>query len=99
MKLFQVLAISAILALVFVGATSLSTNAANPAVDLDQCANGGVGPPLQQVPCAGSGWVNGNLNGSKAHYREGESIPYRARLSNLTPGTPYTLIIQWDTTK
>ena len=69
----------------------------NPAGDLDQCANGGVGsPPIQ---CAGSAWQNGNLNGNQAHYNEGDSVPYRLRMSGLTIGTDYHVTIEWDTTQ
>ena len=69
-----------------------------PAGNLDQCANGGVGNP--PVPCTGSAWQNGNLNQNQAHYFEGDSVPYRLRLTNLAPdGTVHTVTIQWDTLK
>src|SRR5262249_28094123 len=42
-------------------------------------------------------FVNGNLNPSKAHYAEGESIPYRAVVDDLTNGVVYGVQIQWDT--
>src|SRR5258707_10629697 len=49
-----------ILCLSYIAASPTPTQAANPAANLDQCANGGVGkPPIQ---CAGSAWVNGDLN-------------------------------------
>jgi hypothetical protein len=56
----------------------------NPAADLDQCAN----DPAPSFPTDGcnanaSQWVNGNLGASKSIYREGDSIPYRMRFSNL----------------
>ena len=48
-----------------------------PAGNLDQCANGTLAAPEQcEVPVD---WVNGALNESKAHYLEGESVPYRLR--------------------
>jgi uncharacterized repeat protein (TIGR01451 family) len=82
------------------GATTLTLNNAinvpNPAGDLDQCANGGVGDP--PVQCTGSAWQNGNLNSNQAHYREGDSVPYRIRLSNIATSGTHTLIIEWDTT-
>ena len=83
------------------GATTLTLNNAinipNPAGDLDQCANGGVGdPPIQ---CTGSAWQNGNLNGNQAHYREDDSVPYRIRLSNIATSGTHTLVIEWDTTQ
>ena len=62
---------------------------------LEQCRNGVIGAPL---PCAGAAWANGNLNGSQAHYVEGASVPYRMIFAGLTPGTQYTVTIEWDTT-
>ena len=54
-----------------------TVQAENPAADLDQCANGGVGSV--PVECTGAAWQNGNLNQNQAHYFEGESVPYRMR--------------------
>jgi Prealbumin-like fold domain len=71
-------------------------SAANPAADLDQCRNGDIDHP---VACAGGAWVNGNAGASNAHWLEGDSIAYRMRFSNLSPGTHYFLTIEWDTTK
>ncbi len=68
-----------------------------PAINIDQCANGGVGSP--PVPCTGSAWQNGNLNGNQAHYYEGDSVPYRVTVSDLTPGQTYTVTLSWATTK
>ena len=73
-----------------------ATSGGNEAANLDQCADGGVGTPKQA--CTGANWQNGNLNGNQAQYKEGESIPYRMKLSNLT-GASHGLTIQWDTTK
>ncbi|HEX6539924.1 MAG TPA: hypothetical protein VF155_12175, partial [Candidatus Dormibacteraeota bacterium] len=71
--------------------------AANPSANLDQCANGGTG--TQQCNSTDpSDWQNGDLNSSTAHYFEGDSVPYRMRLDNLTPNTSNTVTIQWDTT-
>ncbi|MEO8350061.1 MAG: hypothetical protein ABI610_14230, partial [Acidobacteriota bacterium] len=71
-----------------------SPNAAS--ADIDQCANGGVGDPPEL--CTGGNWVNGNLGSSKAHYFEGDSVPYRMVMTGLSPGT-HTLTIEWDTTQ
>src|SRR6185503_5201011 len=66
--------------------------AANQAADLDQCANDPATAPVALRPptngCSGTnaaetGWVNGNLGASKSIYREGDSIAYRMRFSNL----------------
>src|SRR5439155_13293170 len=70
--------------------------AGNPSANLDQCANGTIMTP---VPCAGSGWQNGNTNANNSHWYEGDSIAYRMRFSNLAPGSTHTVTIEWDTTK
>jgi hypothetical protein len=93
-----------ILSLAFVGTLLILSPvlAAPPAGDLDQCANGGVSKPdLQCIDPAGSAnqWQNGNLNGQQAHYNEGQSVPYRLRLSNLIVGDSNTVTIEWDTTQ
>jgi hypothetical protein len=73
------------------------------AVNLDQCRNGGLVSSGTQTftQCLGSGsgssgWVNGNAGASNAHYAEGESISYRARLTNLHNGDAVTLILGYD---
>lgn len=68
-----------------------------PGSDIDQCKNGGIGDPA--VPCSGANWVNGNLNSNQAHYLEGQSVPYRMKLSDLTVGNSYTVTIGYDTTQ
>jgi hypothetical protein len=55
------------------------TDGTNPSANLDQCKNGGVGDPIIS-PCD---WVNGNLNSNQAHYKEGDSVPYRITLANI----------------
>ena len=70
----------------------------NVSVNLDQWADG----PVSQGDFDGNGqtqevFVNGNLNAQKAHYNEGDSIPYRAVLDDLAPGVVYGLVIEWDT--
>lgn len=64
--------------------------------DIDQCANGGIGQP--PVQCAGAAWVNGNLNSNKAHYVEGQVVPFRMRFSGLSIGK-HTVTIGYDTTE
>lgn len=76
----------------------------NPSANLDQCQNGALGNPITLWPCVNgtlggtsySNWVNGNVNGSKAHWREGEFLTYRAKLSGLAAGS-HTLVFQYDT--
>jgi T1SS-143 domain-containing protein len=70
----------------------------NVSINLDQWADG----PVLQGDVDGTGqnqevFVNGNLNAQKAHYNEGDAIPYRAIMDNLEPGVTYGLVIQWDT--
>jgi hypothetical protein len=59
--------------------------------NLDQIRNGSFDAPI-----ADPNWVNGNAGATNAHYREGESIPYRLRLDNLTVGH-HVVNIEWDT--
>jgi hypothetical protein len=74
------------------------------AVDLDQCRNGALVPApgtqgFKQCLTTGSGvsgWVNGNAGASNAHYAEGESISYRARLTNLKVNDVVVLIMGYD---
>jgi hypothetical protein len=70
--------------------------------NLWQCTNGGVGDTPE--PCAGSqlgaingfkNYVNGNANGQKAHWQEGEFIAYRDTMSIPGPGT-YRFILNYD---
>jgi hypothetical protein len=65
-----------------------------PAADLDQCRNGGVGEPVQK--CIGGAWQNGNAGKENSHYREGESISYQARVTNLPAGASVSLIMAYD---
>ncbi len=53
------------------------------AVDIDQCRNGTAAVP---VVCTGSAWVNGSANSTQAHWAENQFIPYRAKITGLTPG-------------
>ena len=69
--------------------------AANPAYDIDQCANGAIGST--DLVCTGDNWQNGNLNRNNSHYVEGQSVPYRLKLSNIDFGT-HVVRIAWDVT-
>jgi hypothetical protein len=96
-------AVLAIVQATFLGTGLLITPAgvfAAESADLDQCAN----DPAPSSPANGcatdaSDWVNGNLNASKSVFLEGDSIPYRMKFGDLTPGTSSTVTIEWDTTK
>jgi hypothetical protein len=73
------------------------------AVDLDQCRNGGLATDQTTSinDCIGSGsgssgWVNGNAGASNAHFAEGESISYRARLSGLPANAQVVLVLGYD---
>lgn len=78
--------------------TTISNVILAASANLDQCANGGVGDPVE--PCSGANWVNGNVNNSKAHWTEGQSVAYRQILTGFTVGTTgNTVTIGYDTTK
>jgi hypothetical protein len=68
-----------------------------PSADLNQVRNGGVGCD-ETVPNScddPADWVNGNAGASNAHYREGQSIPYRLVMKDLPLGDN-TVVIEWD---
>jgi len=70
---------------------------ANPATDISQCQNGGVGDPLQ--PCsetapfaAASGYGyegNAAANSSNSHWTEGDFVPLRIVATNYSAGVGY----------
>jgi hypothetical protein len=62
-----------------------------PKVNIDQGDNGQSNMPNNPVA-----WVNGNLNTTKTHYIEGQSIPYRITLDNIPLGVPITVRIGFD---
>jgi uncharacterized repeat protein (TIGR01451 family) len=68
--------------------------AAGPAANIDQCRNGTFASPNQ---CTGNAWENGNLGGTNSHYRETDTVPFRALLTGLATGESYTLSINYDT--
>lgn len=65
------------------------------AANLDQCANGAIDSP---VTC-GAGWSNQDLNAQQSHYRENDSVPFRALLSGLSTSGSHTFTFSWRTTK
>ena len=71
-------------------------DAANPSVKIEQCQNGAVGATPER--CVNNNWVTGNVNGSKAHWLEGDSLPYRAILKDLNTGVN-TVTFSFDTAK
>lgn len=90
----QIFATIAVLALVFSPFANVPfAQAAQPAADIDQCRNGALATP---VNCTGVAWVNGNAGEANSHYVEGQSVPYRSILTNLTPGNPVTITFGYD---
>jgi len=61
-----------------------------PKADLDQVRNGSA-----EAPISPASWVNGNAGSSNSHYTEGQSIPYRMRLTNISIGG-HTIDVEWD---
>lgn len=91
-RFFAFLAIFALVLMSSQGIFAGVAQAANPSADLWQAENGGVGDPvLDPVD-----WVKGNVNATKGHYVEGQSIPYRMILNNLEVGVVNTLVIAFD---
>jgi uncharacterized repeat protein (TIGR01451 family) len=91
----RVLAATAFLIAIVMAAPALA-RAANEAANIDQCRNGTFSDPVQ---CIDNAWQNGNLGPENSHYREGDSVPFRAILTNLdaSAGNTHTLVIQYDT--
>ena len=86
--------LAALVALLWVGLTSAPANAAGQGADIEQCRNGTFAAPQQ---CSGSAWQTGNAGASNSHYREGDSMPFRAKLINLSTSGSHTLVIEHDT--
>jgi hypothetical protein len=61
--------------------------------NLDQVRNGPAASPTNPVD-----WVNGNAGAANAHYKEGQSIPYRLTLTNVPTGASNvnSVKIEWD---
>ena len=89
--LFAVLML-AMLATVWTTVVSERADAASgPSADLEQCANDGTTCDASHA----SNWQTGNLNSSNSHYSEGESVPYRSVIGDLTVGATYAVTISW----
>ncbi|MBW6499351.1 MAG: SprB repeat-containing protein, partial [Bacteroidales bacterium] len=72
---------------------STATFAQSVGISLNQARNGRYTAPISPVV-----WQNGNVNASQAHMVEGYSIPYRAVIENITPGTDTVRIdFEYDT--
>lgn len=61
------------------------------AANLDQARNGSQTGPVSPVD-----FQNGNAGSSNSHYVEGQSIPYRAVLTDLPVGASITLTLGFD---
>ncbi len=92
------LALLLILAVVLFAPLQASQAASTSAGDLDQCLNGTFASPSD---CVGGinpeGWVNGNANGSHSHWAEGQSVPFRLKMTGMLNGQ-HILRIQYDYT-
>jgi uncharacterized repeat protein (TIGR01451 family) len=82
---------------------ALPANAA-AAANLDACGNGTVAVPLTCSSASNpTGWQNGDINANSGHYKEGDSVPYRALVTGLArlnaQNLPivHTLDIDYDT--
>ncbi len=88
-------------------AASLSqcTNGAvGPPIAAEPCVGSNAAGVSVAIPGINGGastsyknWVNGNSNGTKSHWSEGDFIPYRATVSGLQSGTTHTLVFHFDT--
>ena len=78
--------------LAFLAVPAIARAQGNPGFTMEQCQNqtSGIGD------CTGSYWVTGNLNPSNSLYREGDFVPFRAKITSLVDGRTYTLRIGYD---
>ena len=67
----------------------------NPGTRLEQCEN----LPTVCDSSHSSNWITGNLGISNSDYSEGDSVPFRATINNLTIGASYSVKISWESTK
>ena len=72
-----------------------TTSFTDGAAGIDQWANG----PLNDFDLSNDGWQNGNLGSSNSHYKEGDTVPYRATDADLVNNEMYWQSIGWDTLK
>ena len=76
-------------------ATLFMQRAEAQACQFQQGQNGGInGAVISPIDFA-----RGNVNGSKAHYVEGNSIPYRIEFTTLAANTQYRALISFDVKK
>lgn len=76
-------------------ATLFTQRADAQACQFQQGQNGGVGGAV----ISPVDFARGNVNGSKAHYVEGNSVPYRIEFTTLTANTRYRALISFDVKK
>ena len=64
------------------------TDPAASSVNIDQCANGTLPSSLNicKKLSGNDGYTSGNVNGSKAHWQEGDFLPYRALIEAPNSG-------------
>lgn len=66
-------------------------------VKIEQCQNGTSGTTdCTGTPESTRTWTTGSLNSSHSLYREGDFVPFRVILTDLTPDAEYTLRIGYD---
>jgi hypothetical protein len=82
------------------GETTISSAILAIGVDIEQCGNGPLSNTNRcNIASGNDGWTRGNLNESKSHYLEGDSVPIRIIATGLTVGQQYTVTIGYDFTK
>ena len=94
-----------VLSLGIIGIFAVSTvlgdrPAPSASVDIEQCANGPAAGPFNicKLLSGNDGYVTGNVVASKAHWREGDFLPYRAIVVAPNSGTQ-EVAFSFDTSK
>src|SRR3989344_9234566 len=87
---FYVFVIASMILSNFPGGAVFKAQAAE-AANLDQARNGSSSSPISPI-----NWVNGNANSTQAPYAEGQSVPYRVKVTGLTVSNSYTIEVGFD---
>jgi len=68
----------------------------NGNLEFQQCANGPTGIGRCVYEGGSLGWVTGDLNQNSSRYREGDFVPFRLEVTDLSKGARYTVAIGYD---
>lgn len=92
------LALPLIMTLVILGNVNTARATLPPSGVPHQCKNGDMNQAADCTAGNPLGWRNSSANPSNSQYGEGDTIPYRQVLDDLTAGNTYCFGFGWDVT-